>query len=124
MAYICSWSVPWRLVVSAQLSTKLLKPTCRSPRACRVLSRSRLLLTLLAGIAEFERELIRARTGDGRRRAKQRGVRFGRPPKLTPHQRQEALARLQSGETQTDIARSYNVDPTTIGRLQSFTALG
>jgi DNA invertase Pin-like site-specific DNA recombinase len=89
-----------------------------------VLSRSRLLLTLLAGIAEFERELIRARTGDGRRRAKQRGVRFGRPPKLTPHQRQEALARLQSGETQTDIARSYNVDPTTIGRLQSFTALG
>lgn len=89
-----------------------------------MLSRSRLLLTLLAGIAEFERELIRARTGDGRRRAKQRGVRFGRPPKLTPHQRQEALARLQSGETQTDIARSYNVDPTTIGRLQSFTALG
>src|SRR5437870_4597226 len=78
----------------------------------------RLLLTLLAGIAEFERELIRARTGDGRKRAKERGVRFGRPPKLTPHQRQEALARLAAGETQADIARTYNVDATTIGRLQ------
>ena len=51
----------------------------------------RLLVTMLAGIAEFERELIRARTGDGRSRAKARGVRFGRPPKLSPYQRQEAL---------------------------------
>ena len=42
------------------------------------------------GLAEFERELIRARTSDGRKRAKERGVRFGRPRKLTPHQRQEA----------------------------------
>jgi len=45
-------------------------------------------------------------------------VRFGRPRKLTPHQRHEALARLAAGETQADIARSYNVDATTIGRLQ------
>ena len=52
-------------------------------------------------------ELILARTGDGRKRAKERGVRFGRPRKLTPHQRQEVLARLQAGETQADIARSY-----------------
>jgi DNA invertase Pin-like site-specific DNA recombinase len=50
-------------------------------------------------------------------RAKERGVRFGRPPKLTPHQRQEARARLEAGESQTDIARSYAVDPSTIGRL-------
>jgi DNA invertase Pin-like site-specific DNA recombinase len=78
----------------------------------------RLMLTVLGGLAEFERELIRARTGEGRKRAKTRGVRFGRPPKLTPHQRQEALQRLSAGETQADIARSYNVDPTTIGRLQ------
>jgi DNA invertase Pin-like site-specific DNA recombinase len=78
----------------------------------------RLMLTILGGLAEFERELIRARTGDGRKRAKERGVRFGRPRKLTPHQRQEALGRLAAGETQADIARSYNVDPTTIGRLQ------
>jgi len=78
----------------------------------------RLMLTVLGGLAEFERELIRARTGDGRKRAKERGVRFGRPRKLTPHQRQEALARLGAGETQVDVARTYNVDATTIGRLQ------
>ena len=78
----------------------------------------RLMLTVLGGLAEFERELIRARTGDGRKRAKERGVRFGRPRKLTPHQRQEALARLEAGETQADVARTYNVDATTIGRLQ------
>jgi DNA invertase Pin-like site-specific DNA recombinase len=77
----------------------------------------RLILTVLGGLAEFERELIRARTGEGRTRAQARGVRFGRPPKLTPHQRQEALARLDAGETQADVARSYNVNATTIGRL-------
>jgi hypothetical protein len=49
------------------------------------------MLTVLGGLAEFERELIRARTGEGRKRAKERGVRFGRPRKMTPHQR---LARV------------------------------
>jgi DNA invertase Pin-like site-specific DNA recombinase len=78
----------------------------------------RLMLTVLGGLAEFERELIRARTGEGRSRAIARGVRFGRPPKLTPHQRQEALQRLAKGETQADVARTYNVDATTIGRLE------
>ena len=73
--------------------------------------------TVLGGLADFERDLIAARTGEGRKRARDRGVRFGRPRKLTPHQRQEALARLQAGETQADIARSYAVDATTIGRL-------
>jgi DNA invertase Pin-like site-specific DNA recombinase len=77
----------------------------------------RLLTVLLGGIAEFERELIRARTGEGRKRAKARGVRFGRPRKMTPHQRQEAMRRLAAGETQADVARTYNVDATTIGRL-------
>jgi DNA invertase Pin-like site-specific DNA recombinase len=77
----------------------------------------RLMLTVLGGLAEFERELIRARTGEGRKRAKERGVRFGRPRKMTPHQRQEALQRLAAGETQADVARTYNVDATTIGRL-------
>jgi DNA invertase Pin-like site-specific DNA recombinase len=78
----------------------------------------RLMLTVLGGLAEFERELIRARTGEGRKRAQNRGVRFGRPRKLTLRQRQEAIARLESGETQADIAGSYAVDATTIGRLQ------
>jgi DNA invertase Pin-like site-specific DNA recombinase len=53
----------------------------------------RWMLTVLAGLAEFERELIRSRTGEGRERAKARGVRFGRKPKLTDHQRREALSR-------------------------------
>jgi DNA invertase Pin-like site-specific DNA recombinase len=77
----------------------------------------RLMLTVLGGLAEFERELIRARTGEGRKRAKERGVRFGRPRKMTPHQRQEAMQRLAAGETHADVARTYNVDATTIGRL-------
>jgi DNA invertase Pin-like site-specific DNA recombinase len=78
----------------------------------------RLMLTVLGGLAEFERELIRARTGEGRARAKARGVRFGRPAALTRHQRQEALQRLAQGEAQADIARSYAVSQATISRLQ------
>ena len=74
-------------------------------------------MTILAGFATFERHLIKARTDDGRKRAKARGVRFGRPRKLDPHQRQEALQRLANGETLVDVARTYAVDPTTIGRL-------
>lgn len=81
----------------------------------------RLLLTMLGGLAEFERELILARTGEGRARAKARGVRLGRKPKLTPHQRQEALKRLEAGEETTrDIARTYNVAHTTISRLKPY----
>src|SRR5262249_6198787 len=57
------------------------------------------------------------RTGEGRKRAKERGVRFGRPRKMTPHQRQEALQRLAAGETQADVARTYAVDAATISRL-------
>lgn len=79
----------------------------------------RLLVTILGGLGEFERELIRARTSEGRERAKQDGVRFGRKPKLTPHQVREAIARRESGETLRAIARSYNVSPPTIHRLGS-----
>jgi DNA invertase Pin-like site-specific DNA recombinase len=78
----------------------------------------RLMLTVLGGLAEFERELIRARTGEGRQRAKARGVRLGRKPKLTAHQKQEALARRQAGEPLAEIARSYDVHHSTISRLQ------
>jgi DNA invertase Pin-like site-specific DNA recombinase len=77
----------------------------------------RLMLTVLGGLAEFERELIRARTDEGRKRAQARGVRFGRKQKLTVHQRQEALARRANGEALVDIARSYNVSHSTISRL-------
>ncbi len=78
-----------------------------------------LLVTVLAGFATFERHLIKARTDDGRKRAKARGVRFGRPKKLSQDQRQEALQRLANGETLVDVARTFGVDPTTIGRLHS-----
>jgi DNA invertase Pin-like site-specific DNA recombinase len=77
----------------------------------------RLMLTVLGGLAEFERELIKARTGEGRAKAKAEGVHMGRPPKLTPHQRREAIARRDAGEALTDIARTFGVSHTTIGRL-------
>jgi DNA invertase Pin-like site-specific DNA recombinase len=77
----------------------------------------RLMLTVLGGLAEFERHLILSRTDEGRIRAKARGVRFGRKPKLTKHQQAEALARREGGETLTAVARSYNVSHMTISRL-------
>jgi DNA invertase Pin-like site-specific DNA recombinase len=77
----------------------------------------RLMVTVLGGLAEFERELIRARTDDGRTRAKARGVRFGRPKTLTPHQRQEVLQRVKDGAVQADLARTYGVSQATISRL-------
>jgi len=77
----------------------------------------RLMLTVLGGLAEFERHLILARTDEGRKRAQARGVRFGRKLKLTAHQQQEALARRTAGEALVDIARSYAVSHSTISRL-------
>src|SRR3954469_13340741 len=72
-------------------------------------SHGRLMLTVLGGLAEFERGLIRARTAEGRARAKARGVKMGRKPKLTPHQQREAIKRRDDGdETLREIARSYN----------------
>ena len=81
-------------------------------------ARGRLMLTVLGGLAEFESDLIRARTSEGRERARARGVTMGRPPKLTPHQKREALAPRESGEeTLAEIVRSYNVSHSTISRL-------
>jgi DNA invertase Pin-like site-specific DNA recombinase len=82
-------------------------------------SHGRLMVTVLGGLAEFERDLIRTRTGEGRARAVAQGVRLGRRPKLTAHQRREALRRREAGETLTSIARSYNVSHSTISRLRS-----
>ena len=78
----------------------------------------RLMLTVLGGLAEFERELIRARTGEGRIRAKARGVHMGRPPKLTAHQKREALKALADGTaSQADLARRFNLSQSTISRM-------
>ena len=79
----------------------------------------RLLVSVLGSLAEFERSLIIARTSEGRERAKARGVKLGRKPKLTPHQMREARERVEAGEQVRDIARTYNVTHSTISRLKS-----
>ncbi len=79
----------------------------------------RLMQTVLDELAEFERELIRAWTGEGRARVKERGKSLGRPFKLTPDQRQEVLARREGGEFLSEIARSNNVSSSTILRLST-----
>ena len=76
-----------------------------------------LTLTILVGLAELERSLILARTGEGRQRAMARGVKFGRKPKLFPCQIEEARRRRVAGETQTDKAKLSGVSHQTIGRL-------
>jgi DNA invertase Pin-like site-specific DNA recombinase len=81
-------------------------------------STGRLMIAVLGGLADVERDLIRARTAEGRSRAQKRGQHMGRPPKLTPHQKHEAIKRRDTGdETLADIDRSYNVSPATISRL-------
>jgi DNA invertase Pin-like site-specific DNA recombinase len=77
----------------------------------------KLILAVLGALSEFERSMILARTDEGRKRAQARGIKFGRKPKLTPHQIQEALARRANGEGLVEIGRSYNVSHSTISRL-------
>jgi DNA invertase Pin-like site-specific DNA recombinase len=80
-------------------------------------SQGRLLSTLLAAIADFERDLIRERTGEGRKRAMAAGVKFGRKRKLSDFQRAEAMKRRAAGETLAAIAKSYGVAISMISRL-------
>jgi DNA invertase Pin-like site-specific DNA recombinase len=80
--------------------------------------RGQLMLTILGGLAEFERTLIRAGTGEGRECAKARGARFGRLKKLTPHQRRETAERINAGEAVAEIARTFGVDRATVYRLR------
>ena len=75
-----------------------------------------MVLTVFAGIAEFERSLIAARTGEGRRAARARGVPFGRPPKLRPEQRTLARQLIEEGRSVRDVARTFNVHVATIYR--------
>jgi DNA invertase Pin-like site-specific DNA recombinase len=77
----------------------------------------RLMLTVLGGLAEFERHLILTRTAEGRTRAQANGVRFGRKPSLSAYQRAEALRGRAAGETLTSIAQLFGVSHTTIARL-------
>ena len=76
----------------------------------------KLILAVLGALAEFERSMILARTAEGRKRAQDRGVRFGRKPKLSRFQIEEALARRSAGEALTEIGRTYGVSHSTISR--------
>ena len=77
----------------------------------------RLMLAVLGGFADVERDLIRTRTAEGRSRAKERGKHMGRPPSLTPEQQEEAIRRRAEGATLQELAHSYNVSKSTISRL-------
>src|SRR5271166_6189311 len=77
----------------------------------------KMIMTIFAGIAEFERDLIRERTGAGREAARKRGVRFGRPRKLSLDQEQLARRLVLEGKSASDIARTFNVHVATIYRL-------
>ena len=78
----------------------------------------RLMLTVLGGLAEFERELIKIRTSEGRERAKRAGVKMGRKPILSAHQIAEIRSRKANGESVRFLARSYRVSPNTISRVR------
>jgi DNA invertase Pin-like site-specific DNA recombinase len=82
----------------------------------------RLMLTVLSGIAELERDLILQRTNEGRARAMAEGTRFGRKPKLSKHQAREAVERVAAGERRRTTALSYAVDHSTISRLKALHA--
>ena len=76
----------------------------------------RMVLTMFAGVAEFERSLIKHRTDEGRQAAKRRGVSFGRPQKLRPDQKTLALSLVEEGRSISEVARTFNVHPATIPR--------
>ncbi len=77
-----------------------------------------LVLAMLGVAAKLERRRIIERTARGRADAKAKGVKFGRKPTLTLHQQREVRQRIEGGETQRSIARSYNVSQATISRVQ------
>src|SRR6202022_4860901 len=83
-------------------------------------STGRLMIAVLGGLADVERDLIRTRTAEGRSRAQKRGQRMGRPPKLTDAQQAEARRRRAEGATLAELARSYGVGKSTISRLTAY----
>jgi DNA invertase Pin-like site-specific DNA recombinase len=87
------------------------------PWADTATSTGRLMIAVLGGLADVERDLIRTRTSEGRARAKDRGQHMGRPAKLTPAQQREARQRRIDGESVADLARSYGVSPASIYRV-------
>lgn len=79
---------------------------------------SDLIMFIIGWAAKWQRKRILENTANGRALAKERGVKFGRKPKLTAHQRQEIIQRIENGELIREIARSYNVSHSTISRIR------
>ena len=79
----------------------------------------KMIMTVFAGIAEFERDLIRERTSAGRMAAMEKGVRFGRPRKLSPQQAKLAKRLLDEGKLVSEIAETFDVHVATIYRLRA-----
>jgi DNA invertase Pin-like site-specific DNA recombinase len=77
----------------------------------------KMIMTIFAGIAEFERDLIRERTGAGRADAKKRGVRFGRPKKMNVEQRNLAQRLIREGKSVQEVAKTFSVHPATLYRI-------
>ena len=102
-------------IVDAKAQFRLLA----EPWADTGTSTGRLMLAVLGGLADVERDLIRTRTAEGRSRAKAQGKHMGRPPSLTPAQQKEAIRRRARGATLQELARSYNVSRATISRLSA-----
>nr|WP_216824516.1 recombinase family protein [Candidatus Fukatsuia symbiotica] len=93
--------------------------TLSEPWADTTSHAGKMIMTVFAGIAEFERDLIRERTSAGRVAAKQRGVRFGRPEKMNEEQKLLAKRLLQEDKSVSEIAKTFNVHKATIYRLQN-----
>jgi DNA invertase Pin-like site-specific DNA recombinase len=102
-----------KLIVDAKAQFRSLA----EPWADSTSTTGRLMLAVLGGLADVERDLIRTRTAEGRSRAKAQGKHMGRPPSLTPAQKKEAVTRRAQGATLDELARSYNVSRATISRL-------
>lgn len=121
--------VVWRLDRLARSTKMLLEITDRimdsgakftsisEPWADTTSPAGKMIMTVFAGIAEFERDLIRARTGAGRKEAINRGVKFGRPSKITPKQMKLAKRLLSEGNSIRDVATTFGVHYTTLYRL-------
>src|SRR5580693_3514752 len=87
------------------------------PWADSASSTGRLMLAVLGGLADVERDLIRTRTAEGRSRAAAQGKAMGRPPSLTPAQQKEATRRRAQGATLQELADSYDRSIATMRRV-------
>src|SRR3954447_12092946 len=92
------------------------RPSLHEPWADTTSPAGRMVLTVFAGIAEFERALIQERTSAGRTSARARGVRFGRPPKLAADQVALARRLIAEGTSVPEAARILKVHRTTMYR--------